>query len=151
MTQRFAAPAMVGIMAVKTRIPSKYLKDQEPLVGTGGSAQVVRHANRPGDACAETDTVISSRDIVIHGLGNADNLYAFLIEPYSIAERVVTPYGDQVVYSQKIQVFQHRRCKVIDIIIIFITQMIRHILFGYMTWSRSRGMQKGPACFDRLC
>jgi len=49
-------------------------------MGAGGGAEAVDHLNGARDAGAEADAVVGAGDVVVHGLGNADDFEAFLVE-----------------------------------------------------------------------
>ena len=99
----------------ETRVPAKYLQHKESLVRTSYRPQAVRHLDGPGNAGAETNTVICSRDIIVHCLGNADDLDPLFVKMDCIAERVITANRDHIVDPEPFQVLDHLRGQVIDL------------------------------------
>src|SRR4029077_1682999 len=61
-------------------VAAKNFQHHESLVRTGGSAQAVYHLNRARHTSAEADAIVGARNIVVHGLGNANDLEAFFVQ-----------------------------------------------------------------------
>src|SRR5712691_8734044 len=88
-------------------VAAENLEDHESFVGTRGSAQTVGELNGAGDAGAESDAVVRSRHVIVHGLRDADDLEAFLIEPHGVAQRVVPADGNQVFDAEPSEILEH--------------------------------------------
>src|SRR5712692_1270724 len=88
-------------------VAAENLEDHEAFVGTRGCAQAVGELNGAGDAGAEADAVVRSRHVIVHGLRDADDLEAFLIEPHGVAQRVVTADGNQVFDAEPSEILEH--------------------------------------------
>src|SRR6266853_5556312 len=78
----------------ETRVPAKDFDNHETLVGAGGGAQAVDHLNGTRDAGTEADAVVCAGDIIVHGLGDTDDLEPFFMETNTVAKRVVSSTGD---------------------------------------------------------
>src|SRR5260370_32536786 len=78
----------------ENRVTAENFDDHETLVGAGGGAQAIDHLNGARDAGAETYAVIGAGDIVVHGLGDADDFEAFLVETNTVLKSVVPADGD---------------------------------------------------------
>ncbi len=94
-------------------IASEDFEDEEALVGTGGGAQAVGHLDGAGDARAEADAVIGARDIVVHRLGDGDDLDAFLIEADAVAKCVVAADRDEVFDAKPLEILDDFRREVV--------------------------------------
>ena len=81
----------------------------------------------------ETDAVICTGYIVIHGLGNSYAVYAFLVQAQAIAEGVIPSDRHQVFNSEVLQVFYDFICQIIYIFAVIIKQEFGYILFGNFT------------------
>src|SRR5712692_12055676 len=79
----------------ETRVTAENFDDHETLVGAGRGAETVDHLNGARDAGAEADAVVSAGDVIVHGLGNADDFEPFFVETNTVAERVVAANGDE--------------------------------------------------------
>ncbi len=88
-------------------IAPKHLQHQEALVRAGDGAQAVGQLDGAGDAGAEADAVIGAGHIVIHRLGDGDDLDALLVQAHAVAQRIIAADGDQVIDAQEIQVLEH--------------------------------------------
>ena len=95
-------------------------------------AQAVGHLDGAGDAGAEADAVIGARHIVVHGLGDCDDLDALAVQPHAVAQGVVAADGDQVIDAQPVQVLQDFGRQIVDVLFIGILQMRGHASF--FTW-----------------
>ena len=62
----------------------------------------MREGNRTGDAGAESNTVICSGNVVVHGFGYGHDFHAFLAQAYCVTQRVITPDRDQVVDTHEL-------------------------------------------------
>src|SRR5260370_25158595 len=76
-------------------VAAEDFEDHEALVRAGGSTEAIDHLDGAGDAGAEADAVVGAGDIVVHGLGNADDFEALFVKANAIAERVVAADGDE--------------------------------------------------------
>src|SRR5258708_12053132 len=72
----------------ETCVAAENLQDHEAFVRARGGTQAVGQMNRARHASAETDAVIGPRNVVGHGLGDADHFKAFLVEPDGAGETV---------------------------------------------------------------
>ena len=64
-------------------------------MGAGGGPQAIDHLNGASDAGAEADAVVGARNVVVHGLGDANDAEAFFMEADSVAQRVVAADGNE--------------------------------------------------------
>jgi len=88
-------------------IAAKNFQYHEAFVRARGRAQIVGELNGARDAGAEANAVIGAGDIVVHGLGNADDLETFLIKTHGIAECVVATDGDEIFDAQPVEILQN--------------------------------------------
>ena len=95
-------------------------------MGTCAGAQAVGHGNSAGHAGAEADTVVGAGNVIVHRLRNGDDLHAFLIEPHTVAQRVVSSDGDEVIDAQPVQILEHFRGQVVFFGVVSGLQMRRH-------------------------
>ena len=91
----------------KAGVAAEHFENHESFMGTSGSTQTVGELNGSRDASAEADAVIGTRDVVVHGFGNADNLEAFLIKTHGVTEGVIATDGDEVFDAQPVEIFQN--------------------------------------------
>ena len=89
-------------------------------MGACRRTQVVGQAYRAGNTGAKTDAVVRTRHIVVHRLGNADNLHTFLMEPYTVTQGIIASNGDQVVDPQKFQVADHFSREIVFFLVVCI-------------------------------
>ncbi len=68
-----------GKHGCETCISSENLKYHDTFMRTGRGTQGIGHLYGTGDARAETNAVISSRNVIVHGLGNGHNLDALFV------------------------------------------------------------------------
>ena len=101
---------------------------------SGDRPQIVGQFDRACDASAEADAVVRARYVVVHRLGNRENLDPFLVQSLSIAQRIVTPDRNQVVDVQKLEILQDGRSYVIDVIRVLFLQMRRDDTSREVTW-----------------
>src|SRR5213595_4022218 len=59
-------------------VASKHFHNEKSLVRSGRGAETIRQFNRPADACAKADAIISAGHVVVHRLGYRHDLDAFL-------------------------------------------------------------------------
>ena len=87
---------------------------------TGNGTQVVGELNGAGNTGGKTNTVVGAWHVVIHGLGDGNDLHAFLIQPYGIAQCIITTDGDQVIDTQPVEVFEQLGGQVIGLSLILV-------------------------------
>src|SRR5438046_1287627 len=88
-------------------VAAEDFQHHEPLVGAGGGAQAIHHLNRARDASAEADAIVGARNVVVHGLGNADDFEAFFVQTNAVAQCVVAADGNERVNSQPGQILEN--------------------------------------------
>ena len=91
----------------ETGVTTKDLEHHEAFVGSGRSPQPVGHLDGAGDAGAESDAVVGSRDVVVHGLRNCHDFHAFLVQAHAVAQGVIAADRDQVLDAEPLQVLQN--------------------------------------------
>ena len=106
-------------------IAAEDLQHQEALVRAGRGAQAVGHLDGARDAGAEADAVVGAGHVVVHRLGNGDDLDAFLVQAHAVAERVVAADRDEVVDAQPFEVLQHLRRQVVALGVVLVLQVRR--------------------------
>ena len=126
-------------------VPPEDLEHQEALVGTGRGAQLIGHGDRPGDAGAEPDAVLGAGHVVVHRLGDGDDLEALLEKADPIAQRVVAADRNQGVDAEEIEIRQHLLGQIIGLVGVAIAQMSRDLLPGHPRRVGARGVEKGAA------
>jgi hypothetical protein len=97
-----------GIERGEAGIAAEDAEDADALVGADGGALAVDGAFGAGDGGGETDAVLGVADIVVHGLGDGDDLDAFLVEAGGVGEGIVATDGDDVVGAEFGEVGQNR-------------------------------------------
>src|SRR6266436_249091 len=107
----------------ETRVPAEDLNHHETLVRAGRGAETVDHLNGACDAGAEADAVVGAGNIIVHGLGNADDFEAFFVEANAVAKRVVSADGDESVDAQPSEIFEDFRGEVVFLSGEFVFQM----------------------------
>src|SRR5208282_868394 len=126
-------------------ITAEDFENHEAFVGSSAGAQAVGHGNGAGHTGAEADTVVGAGNIIVHGLRNSDYLYAFLMKPYAVAQRVIPANGDEVVDSEPIQVLQNFRGQVVFLRAISWLQMSGNAGLLYLAGLGARGVQERTA------
>ena len=94
-----------GLAAVAT----EQLHHGDALVAARAGAQLVDEFHTARDGGGKADAVISAEDVVVHRLGNGDDVHAFAMQPLGIAQRVVAADRHQRPDAQFIQHLQHVR------------------------------------------
>jgi len=115
-------------------VAAEDFEDHEALVGAGGGAQAVDHLDGARDARAEADTVVGAGDVIVHGLGNANDLEAFLVEANAVAEGVVAADGDKRVDAEPGEILEDFGSEVVLFGGEFVLEMPR----GRWIWRRGR-------------
>src|SRR5467141_4289518 len=59
-------------------VASEHFHNEKSLVRSGRGAETIRQFNRPADARAKADAIISARHVIVHRLGYRYDLNAFL-------------------------------------------------------------------------
>src|SRR4051812_20772485 len=98
----------------EARVSTEYLDDEKTLVRAGRSPQAVRELDRSRDAGAEADAVVGAVDVVVHGLRDRDDVYAFIVQTFSVAESVVAADGDQRIDTHVLEIAKHVLCNIVD-------------------------------------
>ena len=106
-------------------VAAEDLDDEEPLVRAGRGAQAVGHLDRPRHARAEPDAVVGPRHVVVHRLGDRDDLDALLVQADPVAERVVAADRDDVVDAEVLEVLEHLAGQVVDLVAVLVLEMCR--------------------------
>src|SRR3954462_204208 len=60
------------------RVTAKHFHDEKSLVRSGRGPETIRQFNRPADARAKADAIISARHVIVHRLGYSYDLDPFL-------------------------------------------------------------------------
>ena len=94
MTQRSAAPAVWAAWRCSQRNNDF---ESKAFVGPA-EVQCCGQLNGAGNAGAESDAVIGTGDVVVHGLGNGHHVDAFLVK-HAVAERVIAAW-DHIVHAK---------------------------------------------------
>ena len=81
-------------------------------MGTDSSSQVRNQIDRAGDGSAETDTVIGSEHIIVHGFGDRNDGKALTMDAGAITQGVVSANGDEHIDTQFGQSLQYLACGV---------------------------------------
>src|SRR5205807_6590824 len=81
----------------KAGVAAKDFEHHEAFVGAGRSAKAVDHLNGAGDAGAEANAIVRARDVIVHGLGDADDFEALFVQTNTVAERIVAADGNESV------------------------------------------------------
>lgn len=114
-------------------------------MGTRRRPQGMCHRDGAGYTGAETDAVIRAGDIVVHGLWNTDDFDTFFMHADTVAQRVISSDGDEIINAQVIQVFQNLGCEVVDILLVAALQMGGDIDFRHMAGTRPGRVEEGAA------
>src|SRR6266851_1837399 len=129
----------------ETRVPAEDFDDHETLVGAGGGAETVDHLNGAGDAGAEANAVVGAGDIIVHGLGNADDFEPFFVETNTVAERVVAANGDESVDAEPVEILEDFGSEVVFLSGEFVFQMRGDAGLGDAAGIGARRMEKSAA------
>jgi len=129
----------------ETGVAAEDLDTEKALMGTGRGPQGVGQADRPGDAGAEPKAVVGAGDIVVHGLGDGDDLDALLVKGDGVAQRVIAPYGDEIIDPQAFDILQDLLGEVVGLVLVLVAQMGRHIDVGNMARPGAGGVEEGAA------
>src|SRR5439155_10978249 len=129
----------------ETGVAAKDFENHEAFVRAGGSAQAVDHLNGAGDAGAEADAIVRARDVIVHGLGNADDLEALFVETNAVAEGIVAADGNESVDAEPGEILEDFRSEVILLCGEFILEMRRDIGFGNAAGIGAGRMEKSAA------
>ena len=129
----------------ETRVPAEDFDDHETLMGAGGSAEAVNHLNCACNAGAEADTVVGARDVVVHGLGDADNFESFFVETNAVAQGVIAADGNQRVNTEPGKVLEYFRSEVVFLRGEFVFQVCGDTGLNDAAGIGAGGMEKGAA------
>jgi hypothetical protein len=97
-----------GVEGRVAGIAAEDAEDADALVGADGGALALDGAFGAGDGGGEADAVFGVLHVVIHRLGDGDDLDAFLVEACGVAEGVVAADGDNVVGAEGFEVLEDR-------------------------------------------
>src|SRR5712692_9302416 len=126
-------------------VAAEDFEDHEALVGAGGSTEAIDHLNGAGDAGAEADAVVGAGDVVVHGLGNADDFEAFFVEANAIAERVVAADGDESIDAKPGEILEDFGSEVVLLGGEFVLEMRGDAGFADAARIGAGRMEKGAA------
>ena len=129
----------------ETRIASKDLDHQEALVAAGRGAQCVGHGDGTRDAGRETDAVIGAGNVVVHGLRQRDHRHPLLVQVDAVGKGVITANGDHRVNAEVLDIGQHLRSEIVDIIGIAVPEVIGKRGLRHMRRTGARAVEEGPA------
>src|SRR6185436_9316921 len=88
-------------------VTSEHAENTDALVRGDGGALALDGVAGAGDRGREADAVLGVVNVVVHRLGDGNNLDAELVELGGVAERVVTTDGNEVLDAQRRKVRQH--------------------------------------------
>src|ERR1700719_2072919 len=91
-------------------------KDADALVRTERGALARDRFLGSADGGRKADAVFGSLNVIIHRLGNANDAHAFGVEPLCEAERVVAAYGNEAIEVKVLDILEHKRREVVDLI-----------------------------------
>jgi hypothetical protein len=126
-------------------VPAEDLDDKKALMRTRCRSQRMGQADGARETGAESYAIVRAGNVVVHGLGDADDLDALGVKMNGVAERVVAADGDKAVDAQKFNVLQNFFGEVVDFVFIFIAQMGRHVDIGDGAGAGARSVEEGPA------
>ena len=115
---------------------------------TGRRPQRVRQLDGARHARPEADAVVRAGHVVVHRLGNGNDLDPFLVEPVAVAERIVPADRNQVVQPQEFDVLEDVWRDVVDVIGVAVGQMRRNHGLGQVARAGAGRMQErasGPS------
>ncbi len=95
-------------------VASEDPEDPDPLVGPQRRPLAVDGVLGPGDGGREADAVLGPPDVVVHRLGDGDDLDPGIGEDLRVREGVVAADGDQGVDPEAVQVLEHDGREVVD-------------------------------------
>src|SRR6202030_2188516 len=126
-------------------------KDADALVRTERGALARDRFLGSADGSRKADAVFGSLNVIIHRLGNANNAHAFGIEPLCEAERVIAAYGDEAIEVEVLDILEHERREVVDLVgnaqrfELFRREILRQTRAAHLRRIGTRGMQDGTA------
>src|SRR5271166_2869233 len=129
----------------KTGVAAEDFQNHETLVRAGGSSQRIGHLNGAGDAGAEADAVISAGYVVVHGLGDSDNPYTFLIQAHAVAERVITADRNHVFDAEPGEILENRGREIVLLRVVLGFQMVRDAVLADAPRIGARRVKKRAA------
>src|SRR5918996_1669674 len=104
----------------------------------------MRQLDRARDAGAEADAVVRAVDVVVHRLGDGDDVHAFVVQTLGVAERVVAPDRDQDVDADVLEILEHILGDVVDLVAVS-REVLGHARAREMARTRARRVEKGSA------
>jgi hypothetical protein len=126
-------------------VAAEDFEDHEALMGSGRGAEAVDHLDGAGDAGAEADAVVGARNVIVHGLWNADDLETFFVQTNAIAEGVVTADGDERVDAKPGEILEDFGSEVVLFGGKFVFQMRGDVGLGNAAGIGAGRMEKGAA------
>ena len=81
-------------------------EDADALVRADSGALALDGVHGAGDGGGEADAVLGVAHVVVHRLGDGDDLEALAVELGGVAERIVAADGDQVIEAEGLDVLQ---------------------------------------------
>src|SRR5690242_2516022 len=90
-----------------TGIAAEDLDDHEALVRAGGSAKAIDELQSARDTSAESNAIVRAGHIVVHGLGDGDDLEAFFMQADAIAEGVIAADGNESVDAEPGEILEN--------------------------------------------
>ena len=89
-----------GVEGREAGVATEDAEDADALVRADRGALPVDGITRPRDGRGEADAVLRALHVVVHGLGDGDEIGARVVQDLRVAERVVAADGDEVVDAQ---------------------------------------------------
>ena len=125
-----------------TSVATKDFDDHEALMRASRGAEAVNKLQSARDAGTEADAVVRAGDVVVHGLGNGDDLETFFVKADAVAKRVITANGDERVNAEPCQIFEDFGGEVIFLEVEGIFQMGGHARLADAARIRARGVEE---------
>ncbi len=132
-------------------VASEDPEDADPLVRAEGRPLPVDELLGPGDRGREADAVLGPLDVVVHRLGDRYQRDPVAREHLGEAQRVVAADRHEVVEPQAVDVLEHERGQVVEVLAAGVPggsggrQPGRQGLAPHLARVRPRGVEPGPA------
>ena len=95
-----------GIERGVAGIAAEDAENADALVRADGGALALDGVHGAGDGGGEADAVLGIPHVVVHRLGDGDDLHALAVELGGVAQGVVAADGDQVIEPEGLDVLQ---------------------------------------------
>ena len=115
MKMTFAPPAMPACSAIQPGVATHHLDDECAVVRLGRGVQAVDRLGRDVDRGVEAERVVGGRQVVVDGLGHADDMHAAGEQLGRNAEGVFATDSDERIDAELVEVGRDRLEPAVDL------------------------------------